>query len=275
MCLHDQPKSAIAAAAGGSLSVHRRDVVRGLWAGTMLVGAGGLAACETVGQYLEPSDDQLLEMSAQAWAETKKEMPISKDPKANARLQSVGPKIARAAGRPNDPWEFVVFDSQEKNAWVLPGGKVGFYKGLMDFCDNDDQVAAVLGHEVGHVIARHAAKRAGQQSASAIGLSLGSYALGGRVSETQKDAIMQVAGAGVTGLVILPFSRDNESEADRLGVDYMHTAGYDVRQSIKLWEKMGAASANRQPEWLSTHPDPAHRAEDLKAYINAKGYAQV
>jgi len=272
MCEHHEIKTA-----GGIAlpQVHRRDVVRGLWTGTMLIGAASVAGCETVGQYLEPSDAQLMEMSAQAWAETKAEMPISKDAKANARLQSVGPKIARAAGRPNDPWEFVVFASEDKNAWVLPGGKVGFYKGLMDFCDNDDQVAAVLGHEVGHVIARHAAKRAGQQSASSLGMSLGSYALGGRVSEQQKNAIMQVAGAGVTGLVILPFSRDNETEADRLGVDYMHTAGYDVKQSIKLWEKMGAASASRNPEWMSTHPSPATRAVDLKNYINAKGYAKI
>jgi len=256
-------------------SMHRRDIVRGLWAGTILVGVTGAAGCESVAGLLEPSDAQLMEMSAQAWAQTKTEMKISRDPKANARLQAVGPKIALAAGRPNDPWEFVVFDSPEKNAWVLPGGKVGFYKGLMDFCDNDDQVAAVLGHEVGHVIARHAAKRAGQQSASSIGLALGSYALGNRVSAAQKDAIMQVAGAGVQGVVILPFSRDNESEADRLGVDYMYSAKYDVRQAITLWEKMAAGSASRPPEWLSTHPDPTHRATDLKAYINAKGYAKV
>jgi predicted Zn-dependent protease len=277
MCEHHliKPGAALAIDSMPIASMHRRDLVRGLWAGSLLLGVGGLDGCETVAKYLEPSDAQLMEMSAQAWSQTKAQTPISKDPKANQRLQSVGPKIALAAGRPNDPWEFVVFDSAEKNAWVLPGGKVGFYKGLMDFCDTNDQVAAVLGHEVGHVIARHAAKRAGQQSASSIGLSLGSYVLGGHVSDTQKDAIMQVAGAGVQGLVILPFSRDNESEADRLGVDFMHTAGYDVRQAITLWDKMAADSSSRPPEWLSTHPDPTHRAADLKAYINAKGYAKV
>lgn len=256
-------------------TLHRRDIVRGLWTGTILLGASAVTGCETVGTYFEPSDAQLMEMSAQAWTQTKSEMKISKDPKANARLQSVGPKIAVAAGRPNDPWEFVVFDSNEKNAWVLPGGKVGFYKGLMDFCDTDDQVAAVLGHEVGHVIARHAARRAGQESASQLGLALGSYALGSRVSSTQRDAIMQIAGAGVQGVVILPFSRENESEADRLGVDFMHTAGYDVRQAVKLWDKMAGDGGSRPPEWLSTHPDPVHRSADLKAYINAKGYAKM
>jgi predicted Zn-dependent protease len=271
MCEHHSDKAVIVPAN----TLHRRDIVRGLWAGTMLLGTGAVAGCETVGSYLEPSDAQLNEMSAQAWAQTKQEMPISRDARANARLQSVGPKIAVAAGRPNDPWEFVVFDSKEKNAWVLPGGKVGFYKGLMDFCDNDDQVAAVLGHEVGHVIARHAARRAGQEAASSLGLALGSYALGSRVSGAQKDAIMQIAGAGVQGVVILPFSRDNESEADRLGVDFMYSAKYDVRQSITLWNKMAGEGGSRPPEWLSTHPDPTHRAADLRAYINSKGYAKV
>lgn len=256
-------------------ALHRRDIVRGLWAGTILLSTGAVSGCETVSEAFEPSDDQLMAMSAQAWTQTKSETPISHDAKANQRLMAVGPRIAQAAGRPNDPWEFVVFDSKEKNAWVLPGGKVGFYKGLMDFCDNNDQVAAVLGHEVGHVIARHAAKRAGREGAASFGLALGNYALGTRMNSTQTSAIMQIAGAGVQGAVILPFSRENESEADKLGVDFMHTAGFDVRQAVVLWDKMAADGGSRPPEWLSTHPDPIHRSADLKAYINARGYAKI
>src|SRR5690606_1909039 len=117
------------------------------------------------------------------------------------------------------------------NAWVLPGGKVGFYKGLMDFVDNDDQVAAVMGHEIGHVTANHAAQRMGQQSATSLGLAIAGVALGGSgMTKDQTDAIMAVAGAGASVGILLPFSRENESEADILGVEYMHAANYKSRE---------------------------------------------
>ena len=250
----------------------RRQLVRTLWAGTMVLGVvSTTAGCASVSKYLEPSDADLAPMAAQAWTETKSKTPISKDAKANARLLRIGQKIAAVAPVQNAQWEFVVFDTKDLNAFVLPGGKVGFYKGLLDFVDNDDQVAAVLGHEVGHVVARHAAKRAGRESATQLGVQLGGAALGGVVGSTDNAMVMR--GAGAAGGVTLPFSRENESEADKLGVDYMRAAGYDVKQSVKLWEKMGAASASRDPEFMSTHPNPDTRIKDLKAYIMAKGYA--
>jgi predicted Zn-dependent protease len=257
----------------GLKAMHRRDLVRGLWAGTIVLGVAAASGCETVSEFLAPTDDQLLAASAQAWAQTKAETPISNDRNANRRLQAVGPKIATASGMTNVNWEFVVFDSQEKNAWVLPGGKVGFYKGLMDFCDNDDQVAAVLGHEVGHVVKRHAALRAGEQSAEAIAAGFaGQYISGTPLSGDQQAFIMQIYGAGSTVLGALPFSRAHESEADRVGVDYMKTAGFDVNQSVRLWEKMAANSGSRPLEMLSTHPDPSRRANELKEYIRSMGY---
>lgn len=259
-------------------TLHRRDLVRGLWAGTILLGASSAAGCASTAEFFAPSDDQIVPMAAQAWEEMKATTPISRDAAANTRLRSVGQKIAIAANRPNDPWEFVVFDSQEKNAFVLPGGKVGFYKGLLDFCENDDQAAAVLGHEVGHVVARHAALRAGQQSATQLGLALGGAALGvagSQLSEQQRDAVLAVAGAGATVGIMLPFSRNNELEADKLGVDYMHVARYDVRQSIRLWQRMGEASTQRPTEWMSTHPNPETRIQELRSYITANGYAAV
>jgi predicted Zn-dependent protease len=255
--------------------MHRRDIVRGLWAGTMLIGVSGAAGCAGAAEFFAPSDAELIPMAAQAWAQTKQETPISRDARANQRLQSVGTKIAGVANVQNAQWEFVVFDSQEKNAFVLPGGKVGFYKGLIDFCENDDQMAAVLGHEVGHVVARHAALRAGQQSATQLGLALGGAVIGGNMSEGQKDAAMAIMGAGATVGILLPFSRNNELEADKLGVDYMHATKYDVKQSIRLWERMGAASTARPSEWMSTHPNPETRISELRSYINARGYAAV
>ncbi len=170
----------------------------------------------------------------------------------------------------------MVFDSEEKNAFVLPGGKVGFYKGLIDFSDNESQVAGVLGHEVAHVTSRHAALRAGQQQATALGVALGSVAVGATgISNDQKNAAMAIMGAGATVGILLPFSRQNELEADVIGVDYMNTAGYDVREAITLWQKMGAASEGRPTEWMSTHPNPETRVGQLRQYINNRGYAVV
>jgi predicted Zn-dependent protease len=242
----------------------------------MVVGISGVAGCSSVAEYFAPSDAQLTSMAAQAWRDTKNKTPISRDQQATARLRTVGVRIASAANRPNDPWEFVVFDGPEKNAFVLPGGKVGFYKGLLDFCASDDQVAAVLGHEVAHVTKRHAALRIGEKQAEAMTLGI----VGGFVGGTQMDAgqqrfIMQVFGAGANIFGALPFSREHESEADRVGVDYMHTAGFDVRESVTLWNRMNTSSGGRPPEVLSTHPDPARRAQELRGYINAKGYATI
>lgn len=253
--------------------MHRRDIVKRLWAGTMVLGVAGAAGCESVGEFLEPSDADLLPLAAEAWEQTKRETPISRDPRANQRLQAVGQKISRVAPVQNAAWEFVVFDSKELNAFVLPGGKVGFYKGLIDFVDNDDQIAAVMGHEAGHVVARHAAKRAGQQQATSLGIALGGAALGGALSRDQQEAAMAIMGAGAAVGILLPFSRSNELEADKLGVDYMHACGYDVKQSVRLWEKMGAASTSRPAEWMSTHPDPSTRIAELRNYITARGYA--
>lgn len=274
MCEHHGTsggKSVIVPLAG----MNRRDIVRHLMGGAVIIGAAGVAGCESAAELFAPSDADLVPMAAQAWEETKKQTPISKDAKANQRLQTVGRKIASVANVPNAQWEFVVFDSQEKNAFCLPGGKVGFYKGLMDFVDNDDQVAAVLGHEVGHVVLRHAAKRAGQETFTSLAIQGAGAVVGSQVkmSSDALNMVMAAAGAGAQVGILLPFSRSNESEADRQGVEYMHQTGYDVKQSVRLWEKMGAASTNRPQEWMSTHPDPARRAKELREYIIAKGYA--
>lgn len=258
-------------------TMDRRDLVRGLWAGTIVLATAGASGCADTAAFFAPSDEQLAPLAAQAWVETKAKTPISKDARANQRLQSVGARISSVAQVPNAQWEFVVFDSAEKNAFVLPGGKVGFYKGLMDFCDNDDQVAAVLGHEVGHVVARHAALRAGQETATGLLIQGGGALIGstGKLSSGTLNNVMAIAGAGATVGIMLPFSRSNELEADKLGVDYMYATKYDVKQSIRLWEKMGAAATQRPTEWMSTHPNPETRIQELKGYINAKGYAKV
>jgi predicted Zn-dependent protease len=255
-------------------SLDRRAMLMGLASGTLV-----LASCETnavtgrsqfVG--LAPGDAQLAAMALDSWGKQKASTPISRDPAANARLQRVGQKISAVSGLTNVQWEFVVFDKPEKNAFVLPGGKVGFYKGLMDIAQNDDQIAAVMGHEVGHVQARHAAERYSQQTGSQLLMGAAQIGLQGAQNS---NAWMAAIGLGAQVGILLPYSRLQETEADRVGVDNMHKAGYDVREAVRFWDIMNSQGASRGPTILSTHPSPEGRMAELRAYINARGYAQM
>lgn len=260
-------------------SMPRRDIIRGLAFGSLALVAPGCATNPETGrsQLLLVDEGQLVQMSLSAWDDQKKKTPISRDPGLNARLTRVGRRIADASGRGAQPWEFVVFDTPEKNAFVLPGNKVGFYRGLMEIADKDDHVATVLGHEVGHVTGRHAAERYSQNTAAQLGLGVGAAVVGGSAQSGQTQQLAMAAlGLGVQVGLLLPFSRAQESEADQLGIDYMHRAGYDVRESLVFWQRMAASSGgSRPPQLLSTHPDPVNRMQALRTYINARGYAQV
>jgi len=161
------------------------------------------------------------------------------------------------------------------NAFVMPGNRVGVYRGITELTENDDQLSSVLGHEAGHGVGRHASERMSIQLASQAVL-VGTQIAVSSSEELSKygNAIGVLGGAALQFGILLPYSRNHELESDRLGVDYMHKAGYDVKQSVRLWELMDANSkGKRPPEFMSTHPDPANRALALKNYINAKGYA--
>lgn len=271
----------------------RRIAIQALAAGAALtVSASALSGCSTNPETGEKqfvglaSAGQLNQMAAASWAEMKQKQPTSNDPRYTNRLKNIGSRISRGANRSNQQWDYAVFDSDTKNAFVLPGNRVGFYRGMMDFAGNDDQIAAIMGHEVGHVTGRHARERVSQQMAGQLAIGAGTIIGGTQMSKKcnryqdprQRNACMQSAsrntqllsqalGLGFTFGVILPYSRKHESQSDLLGAKYMHKAGYDARQSVKLWEKMAADSPSRQPEFMSTHPDPARRARDLDTYI--------
>jgi predicted Zn-dependent protease len=262
----------------GRVRMSRRALVAGLAAGSVvpLMPLAGCTTNELTGrsQLAFISDAQLAQMSASAWQQVNAQERRSTNPAMNARLRSVGDRITEAAGRGNQPWEFVVFDNPEKNAFVLPGGKVGYFSGLMAISERDDHVATVLGHEVAHVTARHASERASQ------GMLAQLAAAGGQIAIAQSDIGFQREAAAILGLgiqfgILMPYSRLQELEADRIGVDYMHTAGYDVREAVRFWERMNAGGGRRPPEFLSTHPDPVTRMADLRAYINNRGYARL
>ncbi len=263
MCTHHQTEGA---ALVDISKLGRRDLLRGLGAGTLLLASGCATNPETGRSQLILIDEaQLQQASLQAWAEMRQQTRAWNNAAAQRRLESVGRRIVSAAGRGGQAWEFVLFDSAELNAFVLPGGQVGFYRGLYEICERDDWMATVLGHEVGHVTGRHAAERYSRDVATQTGLQVA-----GQVTDSQ--LAMAALGLGAQFGVQLPFSRDQESEADILGLGYMRSAGYDVRQAIPLWQAMAARGGSRQPEFLSTHPDPANRIERIRAYINQQGW---
>jgi len=209
----------------------------------------------------------------------------STDPRYTNRLRNIGSRISRGANRADQSWDYAVFDSETKNAFVLPGNRVGFYKGMMDFTDNDDQIAGIMGHEVGHVSGEHARERYSLQVASQAAV-VGGAVLGGstfnrgcnkyqgvqrnqclRSANRNTQYLVQALGLGAQIGLVLPYSRRHETESDLLGVNYMQRAGYDPYEASKLWEKMAANSRRSQPEFLSTHPAPANRAKTIHDYI--------
>jgi len=268
----------------------RRKLLQGLVAGGAIAAGASVSGCTTnpytgSKQFLAFAPKDLSAAAASSWTEMKAKIPTSNDPRYTSRLANIGGRISRVSPFAEEAWDYQVFDKDTKNAFVLPGNRVGFYKGMMDFAESDDAIAGIMGHEVGHVAGAHARARMSSQIASQVAV-VGGTILGGsqyskrcnNVPAEQRNACLQSAsqktarlqqalGLGVLLGVTLPYSRKHETESDLLGANYMYKAGYDPYQSVKLWEKMAAASSSRQPTLLSTHPDPADRAKTLDAYI--------
>ncbi|MCR9130743.1 MAG: M48 family metallopeptidase [Alphaproteobacteria bacterium] len=254
------------------VSMGRRELLIGLAAGTVVpLSVSGCATDGGVGQFLV-SDQQIMQASQMAWQEALRENPVSRDPGMRRRVERVGQRIVPASGLTQYQWEFVVFENDQQNAWVLPNGKVAFYSGLLDIMANDDQVATVMGHEVGHVRANHAAQRARQQAAAGLGLAVVGAGLGAADVENsgQWAAIL---GAGLTFGVLLPYSRQHELEADRLGVDYMNAARYRPSEALDFWRTMSARNQRQPMELMSTHPSNQTRMAALESHIQSRGYA--
>lgn len=242
------------------------------------LGAAGVAACSenpVTGrrQLVFVEDSQLATMADQTWDDVVRQVPPVRDPAAHARLARIGAPLVEAAGRTDLDWTFTVLDSPEFNAFVLPNGRVGFFRGLLEFAGDDAEVASVLGHEVGHVIARHSAERVSQELAVQAGVSIAQMLIAGEAGQ-YADEIGAALGAGAVMGVLLPYSRKHELEADRIGVGLMRKAGYDPAAAVRFWERMAArADGPRQPEVISTHPADDRRLAELKAAVSGAGAA--
>ncbi len=212
------------------------------------------------------SQQQLDQLGAQAFAETKAKQTLSTDGKQNAYVQCV--VNALVAELPQQyrgvRWETALFVEKEPNAFALPGGKVGVNTGIFSVAKNQDQLAAVIGHEIGHVISRHHEERLTRQMGASSLLQIAG-ALAGDYGQLVTQGGGMVAQTGF----LLPNSRTQESEADVVGQRLMAQAGFDPAQAVDLWQNMMAAGGARSPQWLSTHPDPANRIRELQRDINA------
>lgn len=235
-----------------------------------------VAACaynEDLGrkQFLLVSNDSLVSASNQAWAETLRQGRVSQNTSYNARVTTVGQKLVQAAGVADRPWQYVVFEDASANAFVLPGGQIGVNTGLLALVQNDDQLAAVIGHEIGHLTAQHAAERYSQTAASQAIVAAGASAVGGTGTEKAR-LLSSLGGAGAQVGFLLPFSRRHELEADALGVDYMARAGYRPSEAVALWRLMAQnRTAGGPPQMLSTHPTEEARIQALEALIRQRG----
>lgn len=236
--------------------------------------SAALAACaynETLGrnQLLIVDDAALSTQSDAAWAEMLRTQPLSRAEAPNARVRTVGQRVVQAAGLGGRTWEYAVFDSDSPNAFVLPTGKIGVTTGLLALVQNDDQLATVLGHEVAHVVARHAAERYSSTALASAAVQIGQ----GVVGSDYAKAAGALGSVGAQFGVLLPFSRQHELEADRLGVDYLAAAGYRPSEAVALWRIMAEQRQSSVPQFASTHPSDSTRIEALEAYIASRGWS--
>ncbi len=171
--------------------------------------------------------------------------------------------LRRPVGNADAPtWEVRVFKQDQANAFALPGKKIGVFTGLLNITENQDQLAAVIGHEIAHVRARHANERVSAGYLAQSGSQLIAAMAGGGAKT--RNNVMAMLGVGAQVGILLPFGRAQESEADLIGLDLMAEAGFDPRQSVRLWQNMGAAAGSRPPEFLSTHPASETRIRRLR-----------
>jgi len=242
---------------------------------TALAAAVLLAGCATTTsptgrtQYVGAvSQAQLNQMGEQAFAETKTQMRASTDAKQQAYVRCIVTDIVRElpANWQQLNWESVVFVDDNPNAFALPGGKVGVHTGILKVAQNQDQLAAVIAHEIGHVYANHHDERITRQMGAQGLLGVAGAALGARYGEGAQQSANQLGGAALQTTFLLPGTRTQETEADVVGQDLMAKAGFDPRAAVGLWQNMIAASGgNRPPQWLSTHPNPENRISELQA----------
>jgi predicted Zn-dependent protease len=221
-------------------------------------------------QIISVSDEEANALGAQAFEEVlQTHRTVTTGPAAEL-VRQVAQRIADAAEDITDPdyqWRVALLQSDSSNAFALPGGNIAVLSGLLDVARTEDQLAAVIGHEVAHVLARHGSERLTQQKLAETGRMAVGIAIGDLDPATQ-GAVMGALGLGTQLGVLMPFSRVHETEADRIGLILMARACYDPRAAVQVWENMARATRGGPPEFLSTHPSPGSRIEDIRGFMD-------
>lgn len=238
--------------------------------GPMLVLA--LAACEESPtgrkQVTLVPDAQMAEIGARNFEELLRTRDLSQDRRVQAYVGCVAQALVDVLPEPRGRWTVAVFDDPSPNAFALPGGKIGVHTGMLRVARTPDQLAAVIGHEIGHVLADHSNERLTQELAVQGGLMLVDL-LAEEPGTFQHEALRKALGLGAEYGVLLPYSRTHESEADRIGRDLMAKAGFDPRASLELWQAMSRLGGEQPLAFLSTHPSHGSRIEDLSQGMDA------
>jgi len=266
-----------------SFRTHRKSVVQGMLSTALVAALLLIVGCATVPVTGRKSlsllpESQLLSMSLQQYNDVLKKSKLSKDPEKVQMVKRVGERIARATEEffrekgmaseiNNYLWEFnLIQDDKTVNAWCMPGGKVAVYTGILPVTENETGLAVVMGHEIAHAIAKHGNERMSQGLLAQFGAVGLSTALSTHPGPTNQ-LFMIAYGLGANVGVLLPYSRIQESEADRIGLVLMAKAGYDPREAIPFWQRMNKKGGARYPEFLSTHPAPETRIKQIESEI--------
>ena len=218
--------------------------------------------------------------AAQLYENVKSKTKLSDDKKQLDEIKEIGSRIEDSVSayfdsvnKPdptyNFQWEYILVDNDKiKNAWCMPGGKIAVYTGILEVTKNKHGLAAVMGHEIAHAVAKHSIERASRALVLNLGTQIADIASGGKISAASRTAGLDVAGLLRTFGIDNPFGRKQETEADYLGLIFSSLAGYDIRESVKIWERMKEANKGKEPpEWMSTHPSNTKRIENLKNWI--------
>jgi predicted Zn-dependent protease len=245
-----------------------------------------LTSCSTVPitqrkQLSLISESKLNAQAAQIYEKVKEKEKMSDDKKTLNEIKEIGKRMESSISeyfeRENlaDPtinfdWEYILIDKKKvRNAWCMPGGKIAVYTGILDATKNTNGLAAVMGHEIAHAVAKHSVERASRGVLLNTGTQLLDIFSGGKLSQVNRTTGMNTVGLLSQLGIMNPFNRKQESEADYLGMIFSSLSGYDIRETIKLWERMKEFNKGKeQPEFLSTHPSSTNRIKNLTNWTN-------
>ena len=227
------------------------------------------------------SEAKLNAQAARIYEEVKKKETLSDDKKTLDQIKEIGRRMEASISKYflqsniQDPtinfdWEYILIDKKKvKNAWCMPGGKIAVYTGILDITKNTNGLAAVMGHEIAHAVAKHSSERASRNVAINVVTQVTDILSGGKLSTVNRTTGMNTVGLLTQMGITNPFNRKQETEADYLGLIFSSLSGYDIRETTKVWERMKKANKGKTPaEFMSTHPSPDSRIENINGWLN-------